>query len=311
MSKLLDIQSKLQDTSAAIAQFERAYSASPNSASVSATLKSFEKRRRQLEDEFLRAAAQLGTDVCSYRFFADESKIPPLLPLCQSLANFQSLYSLTYDAIKTGPKKRSRRMPPELLAESAFSLGYTFAGSIGVVLTFQSDSLTLFQDSHDNSMGRLMALAMARTTDQIKAIGREVGVPTVRAMRVWAVSHIEARAGADIQWRKGRKVVGEMLLQLSDLRKLVSAIDDTTEVIEDEVAITAKLAGADVAKRTFHLEIPESSDIRGNFGETIPEDRTFEVGRVHNVVMRKRVKVYYSSDMEEDASYALLAATPC
>jgi hypothetical protein len=119
MSRLLDLQEQLKDTSAAIAQFEKAFASQPQSRSVAAMLKSFEKRKRQLEQEFLEAASALGTDVCSYRFFSDTLR-PTVTPLCSSLADFQSLYSLVYDAIKTGPKKRRGRLAPDVVADSSF-----------------------------------------------------------------------------------------------------------------------------------------------------------------------------------------------
>jgi hypothetical protein len=92
------------------------------------------------------------------------------------------------------------------------------------------------------------------------------------------------------------------------LRTLISAIDSTTEVIEEEIELTAKLAGADVARRTFHLEVEGAEDIRGRFAASIPEDRTFEVGRTYRVTLRKKVRVYYSTEQEEDVSHELVLA---
>lgn len=307
MSELLDIQEKLRDTSAAIAQFEQAIAQEPSSASAAAMLQSFEKRRNVLEEEFQRTAKRVGTDACSYRFFSDFVR-PTVTPLCAALSDFQTLYSVVYDAIKSGPKKQSRKLPPDVVDESSFFFGYTFSGSVGVVLMFDNEKRELFESSLDDAMQAVFELASARSSADILERGRRLGVSAVRAVHKWASAHAASALGADIEWKKGHEVVSRLLMQVPDLAHLAGIISDTSEVIEETIEFVGRLAGADVDQRRFHLQLDDGTDIKGGFSDMVPADRTFEVGMTHAVTLRKKVRVYYSTEREEGASYQLLVA---
>lgn len=307
MSDLLAIQELLRDTSAALAHFEQAVAEQPDSFSLAVMLKSFEKRQRQLQAEFQKAAQQVGVDACSYRFFSDFVR-PTVTPLCKALADFQHLYSAAYDAIKTGPKKTSRKLPPDVLDESSFFFGYSFSGSVGIVLTMDNSKRSLFESALDSAMQAVFELATCRSANEVRDHGRRLGVPVIRAVHKWAADHAEAALGADIEWKKGQQVVARLTLQVSELAILSEVIGGTSEVIEDTIELLARLAGADVDKRTFHLQLDDGGDLRGTFSELIPADRTFEVGARHLITLRKKVRVYYSTDREEVANYQLLMA---
>jgi hypothetical protein len=74
MSQILDIQEKLQDTGAAIAQLEKAVALGPQSPSLIAMRKSLEKRLRNLEADFQIAASRAGIDVCSFTGFSQKAE---------------------------------------------------------------------------------------------------------------------------------------------------------------------------------------------------------------------------------------------
>lgn len=309
MSDILYLQEQLQDTSEAIAKSQQAVASDPASKAATAMLRSVEKRREKLEHQFLLAAQELGVDVCSYRFFSDLIR-PLVSPLCNALIEFQSLYSLAYDAIKYGPKKPGKKVSPDVIEETAFGFGYTFAGSLGVVLTFDNSKRLLFETALDESMREIETLARATTSADVSACGKRLGAPVVRAAHRWASAHAESSLGAEIAWKKGDDVLVNLLLEARSFADLVETIGTTTETITEEMEMVAKLAGADTEKRTFHLVLPDEGEIQGRFSDEISHDQTFEVGRPHKVRVRKRVRVYYATDKEEAASYQLLSASP-
>lgn len=308
MSNLLDIQSQLRDTSEAIAKSEQAVASEPTSAAARTMLRSFEKRRRVLEEDFFTAAGLVGTDVCSYRFFSGAGRAA-VSPLCSVLIDFQALYSLVYDAIKTGPKRRSRKLPQDVIDETSFSFGYTFSGSVGIVLTFDNPKVELFGTALDESMQAVASLASAKSSGDVLECGRMLGVPAVRAAHKWASSHAASSLGAEIGWRKGRDVLINLFLEAQDFSELVGTINNTTETIEEDIEVAGRLVGADVQRRTFHLVLPSGEELRGNFGSLISPTQTFEVGRTYNTTLKRRVKVYYATEEEEGATYQLLMAS--
>src|SRR5690606_18490431 len=101
MSDILNLQSELNDTAQAVALAEKMLSDNPASNSAKMQLASIVRRQRELEARFLSVAEATGVSICSYRFFADIVR-PTIMSFCPALADFQSMYSIVYDAIKTG-----------------------------------------------------------------------------------------------------------------------------------------------------------------------------------------------------------------
>jgi hypothetical protein len=310
MSKLQHIQEQLQDTSAAVASAEQAVAQFPDSFAARTTLMSFAKRQGQLEDEFATTTRGLGTDICRYRVFSETEHRTALGPLCGTLGEFQDAYSIAYDAIKNGAKRRSRKLPASVVAESSFYFGYTFSGSLGVVLTFDNQNLDLFGSGLDDAMRSVVNLARSRTSAEVIKNGKVIGIRGVRAVYRWALKHIESGFGSEIEWQKGHATVSRLLMQLNDWRDLVTAINETTEEIDENSTEVGVLAGADLKRRTFHFVRQDGTDISGKLADTIPVDQLFVVGQHHRIELKSKVKVFYSKD-EDDVvfSYHLASAS--
>src|SRR5215469_10964227 len=132
-TEILDLQAKLQDTNAAIAELERAVLRDPASMSLAANLRSLQKRHAMLEESFVSLANDLELDVCKYRLFPEAGR-PTIAALSHAWADFQNLFSVVYDAIKSGPKTRAR-VSAETTSETSFGFAYAYSGSVGIVLT--------------------------------------------------------------------------------------------------------------------------------------------------------------------------------
>ncbi|HEY1380571.1 MAG TPA: hypothetical protein VGF55_27465, partial [Gemmataceae bacterium] len=107
MSALLDIQEKLQDTAAMLAELERELARFPNDRGLRLNYQSVEKRKVKLESELEAVTASLGLELCRYRVVPEQDRIK-LAGLAGALGDFQSLVTVFYDAIKSGPKRRSK-----------------------------------------------------------------------------------------------------------------------------------------------------------------------------------------------------------
>jgi hypothetical protein len=140
MPDLLDIQEKLQDTSAAIARAQRTLAQNLSIPSVAANLRSLEKRWNDLEHNFRAVADRIELDVCHYRLLFEDR--PTLIGLTSIWIDFQNLFSLVYDALKNGPKQRAR-LAPDVVSETSLGIAYSYPGSVGVVLTLNNERLLL------------------------------------------------------------------------------------------------------------------------------------------------------------------------
>ena len=172
MTRLLELQEQLQETRATLARVERAVAEQPDKPSLRSLAKSLMAQQRNLEADFAVEADRLGMDVCSYRVFSDGGYLP-LHPLAQGLIDFQSLVTVVYDAHKTSVPKERAKVAPNIKSETSFNFGYTFSGSLGIVLTIPN-ARTLILDSHlDDSMKKLFSLAKASLISDIRVFTPE------------------------------------------------------------------------------------------------------------------------------------------
>jgi hypothetical protein len=297
MSRLTDLQQKIQDTNALIAQMERSVAGKSVPSSVLANIRSLEKRRAMLEQDFLLVADRQSRDVCSYRMFNPGERYK-LSGFGKALADFQTTFSLTYDALKNGPKQRAV-IPPDVEAATAFDFGYAFSGSVGVVMTLENERLLLGNTWLDETMGVVFQWAMAETSDDVAAFAKRLGPPPIRALYRWATDHVIAEMGADIQWRKERSVSGTLLLQQPELERLREAIAATSDETVDVITVTGKLIGIDTSTKRFRLELPDGEEVAGSSGDVVSEGHSVVVPSQQTARIEVKTRIHYSIDKEE------------
>ncbi len=308
MSNVLEIQEKLQDTNAAIAQLERAMAVEPESLALSAVGKSLAKRQRTLESEFLAVVDSLGVDVCSYRLFGEHAR-PTITALSNALGDFQTLVSVVFDAIKTSLPKMRARVSAESAMETAFRFGYAFPGSLGIVLTLPNERLLFGESKLDESIFTIFDMAKASDSSQILKFAKRLGPAPIRAMYKWARDQAQSGLGVEIEWRRDRDVRAKLLVQRPEFEHLQRLIDETSQETREEITVTGQLVGADVERRSFHMRLESDTEIRGFFTDAIGLSHTVELPKLYRANITKTVTIRYSTE-EEDIHYHLLRLEP-
>lgn len=311
MSHLAHLEDMLRDTSAAIAQYEKEI-ARDRAPSIAAGLRSLQKRLEMLEKDFLEAAAARGMDVCSYRLFSDVVTRPSVAAVFGTVGDFQELFSTVYDAIKNGPRKK-QVASPETYDESAFHFGYTFSGSVGVVLTFDNRQ-ALIETALDQSMKAILELASADTVDDVLLSSQTLGTPALRAMHKWAKEHVEYALGADIQWMRGDQVLSGLRMEVPQLAHLASIMEEAGTPIEETIEISGRLVGTETlsAPRRVHFERDDGlPDIRCGFSpDVISDENPVPVPSRCLATFRHTYREIISTGERRNESYYLVALKP-
>lgn len=304
MSALFDIIEKIQDTEAALARAEKAVARNPHTASLDITVKSIQKRREMLQSEFDEIAKEQKLDVCSYRIFSENRDNIKITSLANALYDFQSLFTTVFDAIKNGPKERAR-IDANTANNSSFDFGYCFSGSAGIVMTMPAE-LVLYGDSDlDRTITEIFAMASATTPDQLRSHAKRLGIASIRKTYRWVTDHLQAGAGADIQWRKNNDNNQKIFIQVPQLEELQRSILGTSDETEATVETYGQLVGFDANLHRFHFKTEEGVDMRGETSPKIGTSHTLEVPRNYNITALVRRKIYYATE-QEDVTYYLL-----
>ena len=270
MTRLLELQEQLQETRATLARVERAVAERPDKPSLGSLARSLIAQQRNLETDFATEVNRLGMDVCSYRVFSDNGNLP-LHPLAQGLIDFQSLVTVVYDVQKTSMPKKRAKVAPNIRAESSFKFGYTFSGSLGIVLTIPNN-LMLIQNSHlDEAISQIFSLAKARSISDIREFANKLGAASIRAMYNWASGNARAGLGVGIEWRRENTVRSSLLVQRPELENLYQMIEETSDESETRVSVVGNLEAVDVEAKRFKLRGQSGNIIRGSYEDAISD----------------------------------------
>lgn len=165
MSTILDLQRELQEINEAVARAERVLAQHPELPSAQATLEGIIGRQDRLRAEFAAAAVTDGRDICQYAIETDNPN-PSMRDITSVLGTFQRLFTTVYDALVTGPKQRERHSD-SIISATALGFAYSFAGSVGVVMTIEKGPGLLGDMNLDKAMNSVFEIMKARNPEEV------------------------------------------------------------------------------------------------------------------------------------------------
>jgi len=311
MSELTDTLENLHDTQARMALLRQQIGQYPDRKSLLITLQSLENRHSQLEQAFAESVERSGLDLCSYRLFQKKHFRPFISAIGHALVDFQRLVSVVYDSIKSGPKYKTK-LAPDVIEETAFSFGYSFAGSLGIVMTAQNETFMLEEIGSrlDESIRGILDMARCESSDQVAFYSKKFGASSIRQMQRWAKTHIDQDMGADIEWRRGNAVRQELIIEPPRFVSLVLAISETSDEETILIHVTATLIAMDAKTHSFKLEAEEIGVVAGKASEYVATmANTVELPKRYEAELRKTTKINYAVE-EEEVSWFLVSLTP-
>lgn len=309
MSEFLDIRNLVQETSATLEQLEREIVKDPNDWSLAITAESLRQRQRDLEKEFASLANINLLDVCDYRLIPPPNGEYSIASVTKILSTFQDLVTIVFDAFKTTPKIRAR-VAADIVAASTLSFGYSYAGSLGFVLTMPNERLLIAESELDRAIQTIFEMAKADRPDQLLAYVARVGVAGIRRLYTWSHSHAEYGLSADIRWRRQEADRARVVVQNQELTRLTEIIEQASEEEVDQVALAGTLEGGDLQTRRFHMSFPEADDVIGQMGEAFAiEPEALVLGRRYHAELVKRTVISLSTD-EQNTNWELMRLSP-
>jgi len=309
MSLLLDIQKQLETAGERIIELERDLREYPGLPSIASNLETAVRLRSRLEAQFSEAASKVGYDICRYRAFDDHDE-RRAAPAFEVIADFQTLVSVVYAALKHGQKQKAT-MSESVERETAFGLGFSFTSSVGVVLTVKNNP-TLFGSSElDDAFGVVFELASAKTPEDVLSHASVLGPGPINALYEWANDNATKGLGAEIEWSKGTHVQKRLLVQRQELSRLSKAIEETGTETSETMSLDGLLEMADVGKNKFRIQRQGLPEINGTVEPgAINEKHQVSLPHVYSVTLRKTVRVKFSTGAEETRYHLLSIDEP-
>lgn len=301
MSLLSGLQKALQEASAAEARAARTIIEHPNVPSAHATLLTIQKRRENLEEQFLTAASEVGLDVCSYRIEYDLTRRPTIHAVTAALNLFQKTFSTVYDALVNGPKKIAK-LSADVVEATALEFGYTFPGSLGIMMTLPNDRVLLGGTNLDDAMRTTLQLISPAAAEGVQDLAQRIGLPAVRLAQQWAAENAKAGFGADISWQRQQHEKYGLRVQPQEVRDLARALG--LAISQEQVQVTGDLLDVRFSDLTFQMRV-DGRVISGTFNKAITEANPAQVPKRYLATLNINTRIAVSEG-DEEITYVLV-----
>lgn len=293
MSAIVEIQERIQSTVARIAEYEKAALLPGAPASLAIGIRSLEKLKAELEQDFAKLARDEELEVCKYRLLPQQGIRPSITAIANAWTRYQSLFSSVYEALlkqRSGKRKVSTR---QARTETQFAFAYTFTGSIGVVLTLPTEQMTYFRARDLEQVNKVIFdMTRAGSAEKLASFVETLGVPPVVKFAHWVDAHVAFAAGAGIEWEMSREGGPlKLLVQTQEFKALKDAMDQITEPKEETLPVTGILTMADMDKRTFRMKLDSGERITGTFVDAISEEQRAELPRRYEALVRTTTEI--------------------
>lgn len=298
--KLLEIQTMISSSENLLRDIEIQIQQNPNTPSLKSAYKSLEERRNSLEKLYLEEAKRAGYEVCNYRIIPSTQSVT--LPGLGELLNlFQNLYSSIYDAILKGSRDRSR-FSKETLSNSIFSFGFSYSGSLGLILTLPKESVLFGEAPSIAAFEKFHELINVNSTTAITEFGKNYGPSVLRSLYKWTKHHLEYRYNIDVSFLPPDSEEISFQMQKSSFERIFSLLNSTAEKTFTPINFEGQLVGIDTDNRTFHIKNSDE-DIKGFLAGDFSLNAPIEVLRFYKAKLLRESELKYSSDYEDHKYY--------
>jgi hypothetical protein len=173
---------KTRAAQASVSRLEAAISLRPGDAALHINLAAQRRLADRFQQRFFEAAKLSHVDICKYRLVPNTTEDYSLTAVTRSLEKFRELFTMTYGAIQY----KAQRIRQALLKESALQFGYTYSGSLGIVLTAQG-SRDLFITKFGPAIDAVHELFGISSQDEVIDFARKLEPTVVKRAYDWSL----------------------------------------------------------------------------------------------------------------------------
>ena len=292
-----------------VSRLEARLAEKPADFALRVTLASATKMAQRAEQELYEVASAEQVDICRYRLVQHRVGGFGLTSLSRSLEMFQEAVSYVYAAVGgTGAVKPKGRLTKDDRKESEMLFGYSYAGSLGVVLLAPSER-GLFTTRFDDVVKTIGEVFDLRGPNELRDAARKIGAPAISKLFGWAEANYEAGYDLDLRWTNSNQIEAGRYLEARDFGRLAELISATSDVERVLIRTEGTLVGFDSVYATFHLVEPGGESYKGRLGDGFPTHQDWTVNKRYAAVIQSDVMTRFSTD-EQTSRFTLVSLQP-
>jgi hypothetical protein len=283
---------------------ERALAASPDDKGLRITLLSARRMADRAEEELAEIAEQSDVDLCRYRVKREQDGNYPAAMFAESVVTYQDLFTALYDFVKNGAKSVAS-YTKEVRQRSLLNIAYTYPGSIGILLAIPNQRDLFDEGELDQIVDAMSQVVELQTIDQVRAVAGHMGLNVVRNLFKWADKNWKSDFSVDIQWARSDSVARGGHVTRSQLFKLTSLIQQTSDEQSSEKEVLGTLVGLHVLSDTFSITTAGGETYSGRLATGF-DKREYRLPHEYRAKMGVKTTIKYATEATT-VTYSLLA----
>jgi hypothetical protein len=297
MSEIASAVERTRKAFASVSRLEEALARAPSDRSLQLNLSAMRKLALQSQEQLFEFSKRVHVEVCNYRLVPEATDGYALAYVSASMLEYQNLFSQIYDAKRNGAKTRAV-IGKDALQESALEFGYSYAGSLGMVL-LRPGSRDMISGTFDDSINALYQVMDIKDQHDVRDVAHNLGNAVVKRLHDWSDANLKGGFAADVRWtRSDGHQLGEMI-ERKRMEHIVGIIDATSDQQVKEIEVIGVLWGGDLGSGSFHFIVPNGDDYRGHFAEEFRGDTEMILGKRYQARIREKSTVTYSTEKVE------------
>lgn len=294
MSDIQAVFAQLNDIEGTIASIER--NAMPDAAfAQELALTSLRIRRAEYRAMVEELSSSRQIDVCDYRIVPDALGHFPAKAVSGVLGGFQDMFTAFFSSVRENRPRHKAIFDSDIVNASTLNMGYTYSGSLGLVLYVPSDQLLPAESDQDIAIHAIFELTKQKSSTGIRAIADRFGRTPVKRFYDWSKFHVSYGMSAEIKWKRGDQTKEEVFVQPEELRSVGGLIEEASDYTENTEVVSGILVALDVTRHSFKLSFPEAKDIHGLFDDKFDWKIPHEIpGRYRATVVKRTTSQLWS-----------------
>lgn len=303
MSDFASVLEKNRALASRLVLLERELAQNPGDYALEKDLRAITRLSQRYEQEFLDFAGADQIDVCKYRI-NPAGKSYLIKNVTESLSRFQDVITSIYDSKISGPKSRAR-YGREVHANSALRFGYTFSGSLGIVLTLPS-SRDLFSGQFDDVVDAFQQILNVKDEYEVRDISRHLGMAVLGQVYRWASNNSSSEYSLDIRWTRSDGVQRGEYIENDRLKKITDIIGITKDSEDTHLQKSGILVGINVKTHagSFHIVVPDAESYTGRLADGFDRTQHWEVNTRYTANIIEHRVTHFATE-QVDTTYLL------
>jgi len=287
---------RARTAAAMLSSMEATAARNPNDLSLRLNVASAQRLMAGAERSLADITRRESVDVCRYRLVPLIAEEFAVRGVARSLESFQEMFSQVHDAIIRGGRDRAG-VPPERRQETTLEFGYSFSGSLGVVLVMPGQ-LSLFEGKFDRTLDAINQVFEIEDNDGLRDAAHKLGRAAIQKVFEWSQANSREGFEVDLKWTTPATLEKGRYIDHQQFARTAQIISQTTESESLPLRVIGTLVGINVKTKSFHFVEPDGESFRGQLDDDFPADREWTVNQEYIALMSVETTVRFATGQE-------------